>query len=266
MALPPKPDMPQMARNGAPIMPPMPNSIDSKLKENVPLVPSAKDSPLAGFIPGSNSDSSQLKRGDGDSVTIDGFILRLASNILTAGTNPFLNRLNRPKPQEVSTTPSFAPDPGAGSLAGNPVPELPPADPLEHVSLTGVMYNTKYPMALMTVGTEQVARMVKVGEKLTIDPMHSFQVMKIKPDSVELKPPGKKEKTRLIKISSIIGQSSNNNATQDAAYNAYTNPDAATTGRPGRNGSDLSNLSKLMDLTNSPVDSGASGFSPNGRN
>jgi hypothetical protein len=191
-----------------------------------------------------------MKRGDGDSVTIDGFILRLASNIITAGTNPFLNRLNRPKPQEVSTTPSLLPDPNAG-IANNAAPELPPADPLEHVNLTGVMYNTKYSMALMTVGTDQVARMVKVGEKLTVDPTHSFQVMKIKPDSIELKLSGSKEKNRLLKISSIIGFG-NGNATQDTAFNAYTNPEAGTPARPGRNGSDLSNLSKLMDLTNSP--------------
>jgi|GEM_PF-2966803 len=267
MGQPPKPDTSQMSGASAPMMPPMPNAMDSKsptaLKDNLPSPPSAKDSPLASLIPGSNNgDNSQLKRGDGDSVTIDGFILRLASNIITAGTNPFLNRLNRPKPQEVSTTASLLPDPNAG-IVSNPTPELPPADPLEHVNLTGVMYNTKYPMALMTVGTEQVARMVKVGEKLTVDPTHSFQVVKIRPDSIELKAPGSKVKTRFLKISSIIGQSSNGNATQDAAFNAYTNPEAGTPARPGRNGSDLSNLSKLMDLTNSPVDGG---FNPNGRN
>lgn len=124
-----------------------------------------------------------------------GSIVELASEIIVAGANPFLDRLPKPvveavKPIDTGVTTPAAP---------------PPADPLDSVSVLGIAYQSKSPMALLSLGgAEAQTKMVRKGDVLTVD-AGQVKVAEIGPGSVELQSIGPKQDKRTLSLPSIVG-------------------------------------------------------------
>jgi hypothetical protein len=112
-----------------------------------------------------------------------GNAVELASAIISAKGNPFLNKL--PKPDIPIQ------DPETGK-PGEPPP--PPVNPLENINLLGVVYSRKNPLALVSVGGgENQSQLVHKGEVFIMDG-GQVKVIAIKPDSIELEVVGGKQR------------------------------------------------------------------------
>jgi uncharacterized membrane protein YgcG len=126
----------------------------------------------------------------------------LAAEILAAATNPFLSRL--PKPNTLAVTPE-----------GNVTPVeniLPPPDPFESISLLGIVYNPKSPIALLSVGGgESQSQLVRNGEVLFVDG-GQIKVTAIRQDGIELQSLGSGKEKRSLSLPSIVTYSGRDGA------------------------------------------------------
>jgi hypothetical protein len=188
-----------------------------------------------------------------DIVDVDGYSLRLASSIITVGSNPFLNRLNRPKPKPLQTA---ATNP-LSSQGSDPIVVPPPApvDPLTSLSLVGIVYNRTAPMALISIAGEENSRMVHIGEKLGGDgmPQQQLRVVSIQRDRVDFQMSGLHGKKRTLNLPGLMSKTATPMAT-GASVNAYKNTlpasesnNGGVSGMAATQTPDLSNLNKLMD-------------------
>jgi hypothetical protein len=134
--------------------------------------------------------------------------VELASSIISAKGNPFLNKL--PKPDIAVSDPGIT-DPGAAPP--------PPANPLENINLLGVVYSRKNPLALVSVGGgENQSQLVHKGEVLIMDG-GQVKVIAIKPDSIELEVVGgnQKETKSLPSILNYAASSSGGGSSSPSA-------------------------------------------------
>jgi hypothetical protein len=138
-------------------------------------------------------------------VEQDGIMVELASEIIMAGANPFLDRL--PKPVVATATPET----GSGSTDTTTAAAL-PADPFASISLLGIAYHPTAPMALISVtGGESQTQMVRKGDVLTVD-TGAIKVAGIGPESVDLQRVGANTEKRTMSLPSIIGFGTSANA------------------------------------------------------
>lgn len=113
-------------------------------------------------------------------------------------------------------------------------PVKPPEDPLKNVSLAGVVYLSKNPLAILKVGDDK-SKIVHVGDVLTTgdDTAVDFKVRKISKDSVQLTvltaieglPASMRNKT--IGVSSLIGSRKSSSKSDSGTSATPATPPAA---------------------------------------
>jgi hypothetical protein len=151
--------------------------------------------------------------GTSEKIEIAGNTLELASTIIAANTNPFLNRL--PKIVVAAT------------------PEQPteiPADPFAGISILGIIFNPKQPMALISENGEP-AVIKKAGEVLGSG---GIQVMRISQKDIILQQVGVSKQQRTLTLPDIVGYAAgdkgegntNINGSSDSAPKDHGNPKA----------------------------------------
>ncbi len=202
-------------------------------------------------VPGAGSDGEPggtKSAAPSTSIEQAGNLVALAADIITAGTNPFMNKL--PKPE--GPIPSSA---GGDTAASAPEP----ADPFQNVSLQGVMYSARMPMALVSLaGGEAQSQIVNMADKrfITVDG-GQLRVLSIKPTGIEVEEVNSKQR-KTLSLPNIIGYSSTasggsgtekteNQAKKSSAASSEANPSLAEPqGKPTTGGDEsLSNLKKL---------------------
>lgn len=131
-----------------------------------------------------------------DTVENAGNTINLAAAIILAEANPFMDRL--PKPLKPQTT-----DSGTGAAVSATPVEI---DPFQDVTLMGIIYNPQKPMALVSLQETEGNKSQMVGNGTTIPGgTHSFRVIKINHDNIELQLlDDKKKEKRTINLPSII--------------------------------------------------------------
>ena len=174
-------------------------------KIGVPVVPASDASSVD---KDKSPEVNEVKKEDGNPlapaapIEQGGNIVNLASDLISAGVNPFLNRL--PKALQIETATAD------GSTAAQNTP--PPADPLDAVKLMGIIYSAKYPIALVSVsGARSSSQLVRVGDLLTLSNGRAL-VARITPDSVDVQLQDRSQERRTLSIPDIIGYAANNNA------------------------------------------------------
>lgn len=235
----------------------------AKLPTNESKGPEKSAGPLAGLIPGAPVGKQDGQDGDGlnpmaplSKVETAGNQVNLASEIIFAKANPFLDRMAKPMVE--------VPKVDDGSAATPAQVELPP-DPFESLSLLGIAYNAKLPMALVAVsGGETQTQMVRVGALLMMDG-GQVKVLAIHHDSVDFQMVGKAGEKRTLSLPSVIGYSSSgstdSNGTKNPAGGSKpANPSSnnPSTGRGPTSSTGSTGLSNLQKLANS-LSAGASG-------
>lgn len=125
-----------------------------------------------------------------------------AGEILAAGKNAFLNKLPRPKIEEPSLPPPGQVPDGVMNLP--PPPPPPPRHPLEGVRLSGIVFNSKTPMALLGGYDGGQSKIVRQGDTVVIN-NHDVKVLTITRDSVELMESGNKGSKKTLSLPSMVG-------------------------------------------------------------
>lgn len=185
---------------------------DAVAKSSDMLAQNNQDSKLPGMAPGQipgapvKSDGSNDSSADAEGVNPmaptakveqAGNLVSLASDIIFLKGNPFLDRL--PKPIVEAMTASSPTDPGKA--------EAPP-DPFANVSLLGIAYHAKSPMAIVSVsGGETQTQMVRTGDVLMMDG-GQIKVLSISQDSVIFQKLGTGGEKRTMSLPSLIGYTS----------------------------------------------------------
>jgi hypothetical protein len=156
--------------------------------------------------------------GTSEKIEIAGNTLELASTIITANTNPFLNRL----PKIVIAA----------------APEQPaeiPADPFAEISILGIIFNPKQPMVLISENGEP-ASIKKVGELLGSG---SIKVVRIGQGDVILEQVGVSKQQRTLTLPDIVGY---------AAGDKGENNTGSSDSTPGRTSkSRFKNINRLSE-------------------
>lgn len=249
-----------------PVRPPMPEKRPENLLPDsdaekpglttpAPQGTASATEPLAHKTEPGKVTPEKFPSGKGPMVSMDlleeeGRTIRLASAILTAGANPFLNRL--PKPPAEPSSPANEPA----------ISVPPPVDPFNSISLAGILYNAKSPMALVAVADGGAAgetgnnssQIVGVGSVLPASG-GTLRVTGIQRDRVEFqRVDGNKRERRTLSLPSIVGFEPHGNGERDEES---TSPNAAASTPPAENrqnappttkpSPDLSNLTRLME-------------------
>jgi hypothetical protein len=169
-----------------------------------------------------------------------GNTVELASAIISAKGNPFLNKL--PKPDVSVSDPGVITDPGAAPP--------PPANPLENISLLGVVYSRKNPLALVSVGGgENQSQLVHKGEVLIMDG-GQVKVIAIKPDSIELEVVEGKQR-EIKSLPSILNYAASS-AGGGNSSSVGISPGGATVSAHGGEKSSASGRSSTKDTADKP--------------
>lgn len=138
--------------------------------------------------------------------TPTGLTLALAAEILNAGSDPFTSKL----PEEEASAEN-------GEIPG--LPEPPPSNPLDQISLLGIVYRPGHPMALISVsdtpgaasvmptsGTGQNTQMVRPGQTIQVGDS-AVRVKKITETLLALAVVGKPDQARELELPDIVGYS-----------------------------------------------------------
>jgi hypothetical protein len=168
----------------------MARTASKSLGAPVAFRPSPANQPPRPEVPGRSGvqpGNSQLL-GSLDKVEVAGNPLELATSIIAANTNPFLNRLPKPLVEAVT-------------------PEAPPpvfSDPFEGIALLGVIYNSKQPMAFISEGGEP-ASLKKAGDVLNGG---AIRVVQVGQADVTLQTVGVSKEKRTLTLPDIVGYAS----------------------------------------------------------
>jgi hypothetical protein len=152
----------------------------------------------------SENKNAEEKKPDMAAVTstpnANGFLM--ATEIILAGKNPFAVKLPKPKPD-----PNVAQPPG-GQTPGGQTPvivekPLPPPDPFAQITLNGVLYNPRTPLALISAGGD-ASKIVRKGDILmgTGGPVI---VTAISPNHVEVATLSNRKNKRVLTLPDIVG-------------------------------------------------------------
>jgi hypothetical protein len=132
-----------------------------------------------------------------------GNLVNLASDLIAAGVNPFLNRLPKPLQPEAAET---------GQQEAQPAPQ-PPADPLDAIKLLGIVYNSKAPIALISVENAKYAsQLVRPGDMVTLEAANAT-IGRITQTSIELLLTGPNKEKRTMVLPDIVGYGSSKTET-----------------------------------------------------
>lgn len=183
-----------------------------------------------------------------------GNLVSLASEIIAAGVNPFLSRL--PKPVKVETA-----NADGSSATANAKPAAPPVDPLDAVTLLGIVYSAKSPIALISVvGSASTSQLVRPGDVITLTDGQAT-VARITQSSIDIHLLGEKKDKKTLPIPDIVGYGSSKASSEPSTSGAEAGGEGASSGATpsaapaapsaGMSGSTgggpLSNLKKLAD-------------------
>lgn len=104
-------------------------------------------SPIKPGTDAGKSDKNDVSKAPlpGETFKISGYSVLKADDLLSAATNPFLNKA----PIVVEAAPTSSEPNGDANT-----PVAPPADPYAGITLTGILYNPHNPVALMSVGED----------------------------------------------------------------------------------------------------------------
>lgn len=210
---------------------------------------SAKAPPEAASIPslpGVNPLGPNVK------VEQAGNTVELASSIIAAKANPFLDWL--PKPLLTSDL--------SGNTSSATASTATPADPFEGVTLLGVMSHGKKAMALIGVGDGQ-SQFAEQGSVITLG-AGMAKVTAIRSDGVDFQIVGKELQTRTLLLPDIVGYSSSSSSGASSGGDAagaqsMTNLGASGGTASGAANTALDNLRQLFEQS-----SGGSSSSPRG--
>ena len=177
---------------------------DSVAKSSDMMAQNNPDAKLPGapVKPEGNNDGSPDAEGVNpmaptSKVEQAGNLVSLASDIIFLKGNPFLDRL--PKPIVEAITATGPTEPGKA--------EAPP-DPFANVSLLGIAYHAKSPMAIVSVsGGETQTQMVRTGDMLMMDG-GQIKVLSISQDSIIFQKLGTGGEKRTMSLPSLIGYTS----------------------------------------------------------
>jgi hypothetical protein len=226
-----KPSQPAAKKPAQAAAPTMPTP--GKAAGPVAAIPGAPGSPTGLTTPAKNEATPSPDKpllGFKDEVEQAGNIIKLASAIINAGTNPFLDRL--PKPL-VATADN-----------GNATPDQPAADPFEGINLMGIIYHPKNPLALISTGEGGKSQLIRKGADIVLSG-NLAQVTSITRDGIEFQLQGGNKEKRTFSLPNII---------EYAAVGKDASSSSAGTETGGSVGmNDLSNLKKLFG-GNDPAD------------
>lgn len=258
---------PGMGPPGAPIGgPPAASSASSKTVANavakssemVAQTNAAKPPAIPGMVPGAPAKSPEDGENDNavnpmaptSKVEQAGNEVSLASDIIFMKGNPFLDRL--PKPIVEALTDPTAANPNATIV------EAPP-DPFASVSLLGIAYQSKSPMAIISVsGGEVQTQMVRAGDVLMMDG-GQIKVSSISQDSIIFQKLGTGGEKRTMSLPSLIGYSSTGTS---AKTDGSSSSSGGTTPKPSLPGTKAKSQSVTPDLD--AIMTGLSGKTPAG--
>jgi hypothetical protein len=198
---------------------------------------------LAGTPPGKNPVLPGVPQASEPGARVEqaGNTVELASAIISAKGNPFLNKL--PKPDIPVANPGGT-DPG--------VVAPPPANPLENINLLGVVYSRKNPLALVSVGGgENQSQMVRKGEVIMMD-VGPVKVVAIKPDGIELEMLDGDKRRETKSLPSIVNYaaSSTGGGVSSSSGGDRTGVSGSSAGAEDK--PELPNLKRLSTGKNSP--------------
>jgi hypothetical protein len=135
-----------------------------------------------------------------------GNMVELASSIITAKANPFLDWLPRPLlPVEIQDFPDTA------------VREDVPLDPFAAVNLLGVIYTAKSKVALVSVDEKQT-QFVKKGGFVSLE-TGSAEVLEVRPDGIDLRLLNDGSQKRTFTLPDIVGYRPTGSAADPASGN-----------------------------------------------
>lgn len=157
-------------------------------------------------------------------------LIALASEILTAGTNPFLSKLPKPK---VEISPEAVP--------GETVEAPPMADAFANFQLLGVVFKDSKSMALLSLGAETGTEMVRVGDMFFANGSQ-ISVKSIGRDEVALEKLGPAPEVKILPLPSIVGYGATSSSNAPAVDSAEG---AAVAGTPSHAGGGRLKLEEL---------------------
>jgi hypothetical protein len=242
----------------APTASPASNSTSSAAPTapNNPAAPDAKNSDPSANQPNKPGLFNPL--ASLNKVEEAGNLLSLASEMIGAGTNPFLSRLPKPILPESSNPEDPQPTQAAPAVA----------NPLDAIKLVGIVYSPLSPIALVAVdGAQQASQLVHLGDSITLGGARAI-VRKITQSAIDIQATDETKEKRTVNIPDIIGygapktDSTSSEATNSAAADPVSatratasSSGASTTPSPGS--SPLENLKKLAEgLTGKKSSSG----------
>lgn len=181
----------------------VPVSVPNKMAFKKPLGKPPED---LSAVPGGNPPQAQPTAKIGDlsapvnplaptaRVEQAGLTVELASSIIAMGANPFLDRLPKPIVEAPILTDASAPPPVSI-----------PVDPFSSVSLMGVVYNNKAPIALIAVAGAQAQTVLARSGMLIMTDGSQLKVVKIHPNSVDLQVAGDAQQKKSLMLPDIVG-------------------------------------------------------------
>jgi hypothetical protein len=186
-----------------------------------------------------------------------GNTVSLASEIIFLKTNPFLDRLPKPIVEAA-----------ASSTETEEI--APPLDPFANISLLGIAYNAKAPIALVAIsGGETQTQMVRTGDLLMMDG-GQIKVVSIAQDGVIFQKAGAGGEKRTITLPNLVGYDASapkNNGSAPSSTPTNKGPKSASSSTPdldalmgatpnkaalspsSKSGKSTSNLANLKKLT-----------------
>lgn len=175
--------------------------------------------------------------GPAEKVELLGNAIELASAVIAAKANPFLDWL--PKPLAV--------DPAASKAGGGGGVTIAPADPFEGVNLLGVVVQGKKIMALIAVGDAQT----QFAEKGSVLALASglAKVVAVRSDAVDLQLANQTAQTRTLRLPDIIGYSPNSAGASGSAMQGDGGSSAVAAGGAAENKtpSAIENIRTLLE-------------------
>jgi hypothetical protein len=213
---------------------------------NNPAAPDAKNSDPSANQPNKPGLFNPL--ASLNKVEEAGNLLSLASEMIGAGTNPFLSRLPKPILPESSNAEVAQPDQTAAPAVANP---------LDSIKLVGIVYSSISPIALVAIdGAQQASQLVHLGDSITLGGARAI-VRKITQSTIDIQATDNTKEKRTVNIPDIIGygapktdsassEATNSAAADPSATRATASSSGASTPSPGS--SPLENLKKLADV------------------
>jgi hypothetical protein len=175
--------------------------------------------------PESDSNKTDNPLGPATKVEQAGNIVSLASEIIAAGTNPFLSHMPKPLIAETGNV-------DAGQTATTEAP-APPADPLDGVKLLGIVYSPQAPIALVAVeGAESASQLVKPGDLISLGTGQEARIARITQGSIDVQLSGTQKEKRTFVIPDIVGYGANKAEPAAKPATDEESPGSSPTGAP----------------------------------